>query len=112
MINRNENGEDAFISMVKSNPNKKYKAIPGGMCSYHPDYGVVHYKRRFRLRTRTKALLFFLALVIVSFVSIIGVFVSSGPIILGTEMNTNGLVEHLCLGRGCELNNLMPAGGM
>ncbi len=22
--------------------------------------------------------------------------------VLGTEMNTNGLVEYLCLGRGCE----------
>ncbi|NCC22312.1 MAG: hypothetical protein EOM26_07600 [Alphaproteobacteria bacterium] len=27
---------------------------------------------------------------------------SSGPIILGTELNTNGLVEYLCLGVGCE----------
>ena len=26
----------------------------------------------------------------------------SGPIVLGTEMNTNGLVEYLCLGKGCE----------
>lgn len=27
---------------------------------------------------------------------------SEGPIILGTEMNTNGMVEYLCLGDGCE----------
>ena len=27
---------------------------------------------------------------------------SSGPIILGTEKNTNGLVQYLCLGSGCE----------
>lgn len=27
---------------------------------------------------------------------------STGPIILGTEMNTDGLVEYLCLGNGCE----------
>ena len=27
---------------------------------------------------------------------------SSGPIVLGSEMNTNGKVEYLCLGTGCE----------
>jgi|GEM_PF-3291950 len=27
---------------------------------------------------------------------------SSGPIVLGSEMNTNGKVEYLCLGSGCE----------
>jgi len=26
----------------------------------------------------------------------------SGPIVLGTEMNTNGLIEYMCLGNGCE----------
>ncbi len=26
----------------------------------------------------------------------------SGPHILGTEMNANGMVEYLCLGNGCE----------
>lgn len=26
----------------------------------------------------------------------------AGPIVLGTERNTNGLVEYLCLGAGCE----------
>jgi hypothetical protein len=35
-------------------------------------------------------------------------FVSTGPIVLGTEMNTNGLVEYLCLGLGCE--TLTPMG--
>lgn len=29
-------------------------------------------------------------------------FMNSGPIILGTEMNTNGAVEYLCLGSGCD----------
>lgn len=29
-------------------------------------------------------------------------FASSGPIVLGTEQNTDGMVEYLCLGRGCE----------
>lgn len=36
---------------------------------------------------------------------LIGFFVmavSSGPIILGTELNANGSVEYLCVGSGCE----------
>ena len=28
-------------------------------------------------------------------------YMSSGPIVLGTEMNSNGTVEYLCLGNGC-----------
>ena len=32
---------------------------------------------------------------------------SSGPIILGTEMNANGSVEYLCLGASCEDMNAM-----
>jgi hypothetical protein len=27
---------------------------------------------------------------------------SAGPVVLGTEMNANGTVEYLCLGRACE----------
>lgn len=30
------------------------------------------------------------------------VFLNMGPVILGTEMNTNGMVEYLCLGAACE----------
>jgi hypothetical protein len=26
---------------------------------------------------------------------------NSGPIVLGSEMNTNGMVEYLCLGTSC-----------
>lgn len=26
----------------------------------------------------------------------------SGPIILGSELNTNGQVEYMCLGNGCD----------
>ncbi|MCK6418646.1 MAG: hypothetical protein L6Q57_06905 [Alphaproteobacteria bacterium] len=29
--------------------------------------------------------------------------ISSGPIVLGTEMNGDGSLEYLCLGRGCEI---------
>lgn len=36
------------------------------------------------------------------FVGTIVMALCSGPIVLGTEMNTNGLVEYLCLGTGCE----------
>jgi hypothetical protein len=31
----------------------------------------------------------------------------TGPIVLGTEMNTNGQVEYLCLGKGCESGSIM-----
>lgn len=27
---------------------------------------------------------------------------ANGPIILGTELNTDGMVEYMCLGNGCE----------
>lgn len=30
------------------------------------------------------------------------VLTTTGPVVLGTEMNANGLVEYLCLGNGCE----------
>ena len=35
-------------------------------------------------------------------VSISAAFLSAGPIVLGTELNTNGSVEYLCLGMACE----------
>lgn len=30
------------------------------------------------------------------------VFVSAWPLVLGSELNADGTVEYLCLGRGCE----------
>lgn len=41
-------------------------------------------------------------LLVVLIASLIVVILSSGPVVLGTELNTNGLTEYLCLGRGCE----------
>lgn len=49
-----------------------------------------------------KASLFFAGLVITLIVCVTMAFASAPPIILGTEMNTNGVVEYLCLGNGCE----------
>jgi hypothetical protein len=45
---------------------------------------------------------FFAFLLIVFILSIYAAFASAGPIVLGTEMNTNGLVEYLCFGMGCD----------
>lgn len=45
---------------------------------------------------------FFSFLVLLLIASIIMAASQSGPIILGTEMNSNGHVEYLCLGNGCE----------
>lgn len=60
------------------------------------------YRYHHRLNKDQKALLFGLFLVSVFLLLIIAAFSSSGPLVLGTEKNTNGMVEYLCLGRDCE----------
>lgn len=49
-----------------------------------------------------QASLFFIALIVTLIIFMVVVITNSPPIIVGTEMNTNGLVEYLCLGNGCE----------
>jgi len=45
----------------------------------------------------------FASLLVFVMIAMLGIsFLNAGPIIVGTELNTNGLVEYLCLGRGCE----------
>ncbi len=53
-------------------------------------------------REIVKATLFLASLLILLFGSLIVAAINSGPIILGTERNTDGLVEYMCLGNGCE----------
>lgn len=53
-----------------------------------------------------KASMFCAALFFTLIVCVTMAFASAPPIILGTEMNTNGVVEYFCLGNGCE--NLTP----
>ncbi len=56
-----------------------------------------------RKRRRNTCITIFGILISTSMIAaLIAVYHYSGPIVLGTEMNTNGLVEYLCLGRGCE----------
>lgn len=56
-----------------------------------------------RRRRNTFKVFSMAALLVVVLLSVfVALFVNSGPIILGTEMNTNGLVEYLCIGNGCE----------
>lgn len=55
-----------------------------------------------RSRELLKASVFFMGMLMVFCFSIFVMFNASGPIVLGTEMNANGLVEYLCLGQGCE----------
>lgn len=46
---------------------------------------------------------FFSAILLMGFLTCLFVAcLSSGPVILGTEMNANGSVEYLCLGNTCE----------
>lgn len=33
---------------------------------------------------------------------VVTAFASAGPLVLGSELNTNGLVEYLCLGTDCD----------
>lgn len=57
-----------------------------------------------KINEEHKAVLFCtLMLCLVTF-SFFFALTSSGPIVLGTEMNTNGMVEYLCLGTDC--NNI------
>ena len=48
------------------------------------------------------AFLFGVVLGVIFLSALVIAFNSTGPIIIGTEMNTNGMVEYMCLGNGCE----------
>ena len=72
------------------------------------DQGHIHDKAHHHARhhhkhisTLTKATLFGMFILVAIIANLI-IALNSGRIILGTEMNTNGLVEYLCLGAGCE----------
>lgn len=49
-----------------------------------------------------KALLFGATLCALMVSSLLVAFSSTGPIVLGSEMNTDGQVEYLCLFGGCD----------
>lgn len=61
--------------------------------------GGYYYKR---FNTNCKAMMFSGCVFSVLFLCVLTVAMSSGPIVLGTELNTNGMVEYLCLGLGCD----------
>lgn len=50
---------------------------------------------------------FALSLLLLFILSLIGIFMNAGPMVLGTEMNANGHVEYLCLGNGCDSHSEM-----
>lgn len=52
--------------------------------------------------SKRNAVFFAIFLIALVTTCLIACFATAGPIVLGTEMNTNGLVEYMCLGRGCE----------
>jgi len=58
--------------------------------------------QRHKTKLVCKACLFSGFLLFVLAGTLIFVLGSNGPMILGTEINTNGLIEYLCLGNGCE----------
>lgn len=53
-------------------------------------------------RLRIRHIAFMAGLLAIFAGSLLMASLSTGPVILGTEMNANGLVEYLCLGTGCE----------
>jgi len=65
------------------------------------DCNITNYKLN-RRKELICAGVFASVLVLVLIVAISVAIVSTGPIVLGSEMNTNGMVEYLCLGRGCD----------
>lgn len=60
------------------------------------------YRYKSIARTEVQATLFGCFLLLAASVFLASAFFSAGPIVLGTEMNTNGMVEYLCIGQGCE----------
>ena len=55
-----------------------------------------------RITQIKKAVCFSVFLVLIFIFTLVMVFATSGPLILGTEMNANGTVEYLCLSNDCE----------
>ena len=53
------------------------------------------------MKEEIQALLFSVMLAIIVIISLIVAFTSLPAIVLGTELNTNGSVEYLCLGNDC-----------
>lgn len=51
---------------------------------------------------RIKATIFVALIILVLAYLCFTVFAHSGPIVLGSEMNSNGQVEYMCIGRSCE----------
>lgn len=51
---------------------------------------------------RIKAIIFTISIALIFAYSTFTVYTQSGPLILGTEMNSNGQVEYMCIGRSCE----------
>jgi hypothetical protein len=49
-----------------------------------------------------KAYIFGFSLLAALCAFVISGITSSGPIILGSEMNANGTTEYMCLGNGCD----------
>lgn len=55
-----------------------------------------------RQTIRLRHIAFCFSLIALFVGSLVMACLNTGPVILGTEMNDNGLVEYLCLGNGCE----------
>lgn len=60
------------------------------------------YYYAYRKSVGLEHVMFALLLILIFAGTLIIAATNSGPMILGTELNTNGHVEYMCLGNGCE----------
>lgn len=61
----------------------------------------IRYSSR-HMSTEKKAAFFGLFLVTFLALSLVTAFTSAPTLVLGTERNTDGFIEYMCLGRSCE----------
>lgn len=63
---------------------------------------VEYHMMRVKKDEGARAMLFSMFLMSFLIVSLFVVFMNSAPVVLGSERNTNGMVEYMCLGNDCE----------
>ena len=61
----------------------------------------MNYRKTYGYTREQKSILFAMFLMTIFAMALLVSFRASGPLVLGSEMNTNGLVEYLCLGKDC-----------
>jgi hypothetical protein len=66
---------------------------------------LIYKNRTARHKENIKAYIFGIGLLLMLGFSILTGVSSAGPIVLGSEINGNGMMEYMCLGNGCDQFN-------